>query len=484
MAADIFIKKLNNVHVQLVCDPHIKKELEDCFKFRPPGYQFVPSYKNRFWDGFIRLLNAQTGVILYGLWERAAAEAEARGYTVEVDPNIILGGNDIPDTAGYDLAELFKAPYTPRDYQNDAVAYALQRGRGLLLSPTASGKSFIIYLITRYLTEELGKRVLVVVPTISLVTQISKDFENYNNGEQLSLHQISAGASKQSDCQITVSTWQSLQRVSKDYLSQYDAVIVDEAHQAKSTAITKLLEKLPDVEWRFGLTGTIPDDGPVNQLTLEGLFGSIYQVTQTHKLIAENTLADFQIKSLVLEHEKPGKALSTYQDEIDFIVESGPRTRFIANLAANLEGNTLVLFNYVDRHGKPLHEQLKTHDKKVFFIHGGIKGEEREEIRTALESSEDNILLASLGTTSTGVNIVNLDNVIFAHPTKSKIRNLQSIGRVLRKNGDKAATLYDIVDDLRAGKKKENYCLKHYQERAKQYANEKFKVKYYQVKLK
>lgn len=481
--ADVFIKKLDNVHIQMVCEQHIRRELEDSFKFRPPGYQFVPSFKNRYWDGFVRLVNPQTGIATYGLWSKIKSEAELRDYTVEVDPAIAEVNDDITETAGFDLAELYNTKYLPRDYQNKAVAYALKHKRGLLLSPTASGKSFIIYLITRYLAEELGKRVLIVVPTVSLTRQMTTDFINYNNGEDIGVHEISAGVTKQTDLPVVVSTWQSLLRVTRDYLDQYDVVIVDEAHQAKSTAITKLLEKMPNVEWRLGFTGTIPDDGPVNQLTLEGLFGEVFRVTTTHQLIQDETLASFDIKALVLEHPKLEKP-KTYQDEIDLVISSEARNKFIVNLASSLKGNTLILFNYVERHGMPLYELLKQQDKNVFFIHGSIKADERDEIRKALEDSTDNILLASVGTTSTGVNIVNLDNVIFAHPTKSKIRNLQSIGRVLRKNGDNKATLYDIVDDLRAGRKITNYSLKHFEERAKQYANEKFKVKYYQIPLK
>lgn len=483
MSDDVYIKKLDEVYVQLVCEPHIKKELEDCFKFRPPGYKFVPSYKNRMWDGWIRLLNGLTGKIYAGLTSRVQEICEQRGYPVTLDPDLLPEKTDHSPRVASELAEYIDSKYLPRDYQEAAVRHALASERALLLSPTASGKSFIIYLIARYHTDFHNRRVLLIVPTISLVSQMKSDFIDYNKGKDLDIHTITAGVEKRTDHSITISTWQSIYKMPKNYFAQFDVVIGDEAHNFKSSSLGKIMEKLETCRYRYGFTGTIPDDGPVNQLTLEGHFGKVFKVTTTKALIEENTLSKFEIKALVLDHGKV-KAFKNYQDEIDFIVESDQRNKFLSKLACSLKGNTLVLFNYVERHGEPLFDLLQSCDKNVFFVHGGIKPEEREAIRRALEVSNDNILLASLGTTSTGVNIVNLDNVIFAHPSKSKIRNLQSIGRVLRKKDDESlATLYDIVDDLRGGRTQENYALKHFQARVQQYANEHFDFKMYPISL-
>lgn len=479
--SDVYIKKLNEVYIQLVCEPHIRREISSAFEFYAPGYKFTPAYKNRYWDGKIRLLNQQTGIVYSGLLDKIRNECESRDYSVSVDPQLNVIDESVPNMAGYDLAKLYNSSFEPRDYQNDGVAYCLKRKRGLLLSPTGSGKSFMIYLVARYISEELGKKVLIVVPTISLTGQLNLDFKEYNNNNYLDVHEISAGASKQSDSKIVISTWQSLMRVTKEYLSQYDCVIVDEAHQAKATSITKLLEKMPECEWRFGFTGTIDDDGPVNQLTLEGLFGSIFSVTRTHKLIEQNTLADFEIKAIVLQHDKQ-KRLTTYQEEIDYLISCERRNKYITNLVCNLKGNTLVLFNYVERHGIPLYNMIKSSTgKEVFFISGSVDADERQLIRKKLESSDDCVLVASVGTTSTGVNIVSLDNLVMAHPTKSKIRNLQSIGRILRKNGDRKAQLFDIVDKIGKGN---NFSIKHFEERLKQYVSEQFKYKVYPVDIK
>jgi len=145
-------------------------------------------------------------------------------------------------------------------------------------------------------------------------------------------------------------------------------------------------------------------------------------------------------------------------------------------LALNLKGNSLILFTYVEKHGKILFESLTSQNntRKIFFIHGGVEAEDREAVRHITEKENDAIIVASYGTFSTGVNIRNLHNIIFASPTKSRIRSLQSIGRGLRLGDNKdTAVLYDIADDLRYGPYT-NFTLKHYEERVKIYSEEKF----------
>lgn len=224
-----------------------------------------------------------------------------------------------------------------------------------------------------------------------------------------------------------------------------------------------------------------------HKLVLEGLFGSVYQVTETKKLINDQTLADFNIKAITLKYPddvRKGNKGKSYQEEIDWIVRNESRNKFIRNLAWSLKGNTLVLFQYVDKHGKVLYPLLENTEKNVHFVHGGVDTQTREDIRSITESSSDNIILASYGVFSTGINIKRLDNIIFASPSKSKIRNLQSIGRVLRRgNGKEKATLYDIVDDLQ-WKSHQNFAVQHFMERVKTYSNEGFDFKIYNVDLK
>tara|TARA_R110002073_G_scaffold78349_4_gene189070 strand:- start:1294 stop:2124 length:831 start_codon:yes stop_codon:yes gene_type:complete len=274
----------------------------------------------------------------------------------------------------------------------------------------------------------------------------------------------------------------------KDYFAQFDIVIGDECHLFKAKSLTSIMTKLVDCKYRFGFTGTL-DGTETNKLVLEGLFGKAKQFVKTKELIDANHLSSFKIKCLVLKHKDEEKKLVSkmnYQDEIDYIVSNNRRNVFIKNLAVSLNGNTLLLFQYVDKHGRILYDKiLESVDKnrKVFFVYGGTDAQTREQIRAITEEERDAIIVASYGTFSTGINIRNLHNIIFASPTKSRIRNLQSIGRGLRKGDNKdQAVLFDISDDLRH-KAKVNYTLNHFSERVKIYNSEEFEYKIYNINL-
>ena len=194
-------------------------------------------------------------------------------------------------------------------------------------------------------------------------------------------------------------------------------------------------------------------------------------------------LTPLKVKCLVLKHE--WGTFDSYHDEIDYLITHTKRNNLIKNLCLDVSGNTLVLFNYVERHGEPLYELINNStERKVFFVHGGVDVEDREEVRRITETETDAIIIASYGTFSTGINIKKLHNVIFASPSKSRIRNLQSIGRVLRKSKDKhVATLYDIADDITRGEWK-NFTYKHFEERLKIYHEEKFDYEIIKVRTK
>ena len=380
------------------------------------------------------------------------------------------------------LASALSLSMKPRDYQYLASSVGLTRKRAVLVSPTASGKSLIIYMMIRHCLNSGKKRGLLIVPTINLVAQMHSDFKNYSsvNGWDVDKYcqKIYGGESKVPETDLIISTWQSLYELPKKYFSQFDFIIGDEAHTFKAKSLTSIMTKLINCDVRIGTTGTL-DDSKVNKLVLEGLFGPTFKVISTKELIERKQLANFSIKCIVLKYsEATCKAVKgfTYQDEMNFLTQHEGRNRFITDLALNLKGNTLILFTYVEKHGKLLYEWIteKANGRKVFFIHGGVEAEEREEVRHITEKENDAIIIGSYGCMSTGVNIRNLHNIVFSSPTKSKIRTLQSIGRVLRLGENKdAATLYDIADDLRYGPYV-NFTLKHYEERVKIYSEEKF----------
>ena len=484
----IKLKKLNEVYLQVDTEPGLKQELADYFTFMVPGYQFMPAYRNKMWDGKIRLLDYRNNTIYAGLLSHIEKFAQDRDYDIQYDSSIVMT-NEFSLQEGKEFVETLDLPVEMRDYQLNAFVHAIRKNRCQLLSPTASGKSLIIYTILRYLE---GKKALVIVPTTSLVSQLYTDFNDYgvknNWRSEDHVHYIMAGRDKHSDMPITISTWQSLYKMPKEYFDQYDVIVGDECHLFKAKSLTTLMTKLVNAKYRFGTTGTL-DDMQTHQLVLEGLFGRVKRVTTTKELIDKKQLASFEIKAITLKYpEEQCKQIvrKKYQEEVDFLVGNNKRNAFIRNLAVSLEGNTLVLFQYVEKHGNLLHEIIKDKagsSRKVFYVYGGTEVELRENVRAIVESEKDAIIVASYGVYSTGVNIKNLHNIIFTHPGKSKVRVLQSIGRGLRTSeGKSQATLYDIVDDL-SYKNQRNFAIKHFVERHKYYMQEKFPVKIYKVNL-
>jgi superfamily II DNA or RNA helicase len=311
-----------------------------------------------------------------------------------------------------------------------------------------------------------------------------KDFEDYGWDVGSYCHKIYGGKEKQSQSQIIITTWQSIYKLPKKYFERFDVVIGDEAHQFKSKSLINIMTKLHNAKYRYGFTGTL-DGTQTHKWVLEGLFGPSYKLIKTEELIEKGYLAKLDIKVLLLKHDP--KKFDTYEDEVQEIISNEKRNNFIKNLTLDLKGNTLVLYTRVESHGKILHDLInkncKDKDRKIFFIYGGVETEEREKVRYITEQEDNAIIIASYGTFSTGINIKNLHNVIFASPSKSRIRNLQSIGRVLRKSTNKvSATLYDIADDF-THKSRKNYTLNHLIERIKIYIDENFNYEIVQIKI-
>jgi len=485
--SDIILHKLNEAFIKFECDRSLAQELSDYFTFFVPGYQFTPAYKSRIWDGKIRLADLRTFTIYHGLVPYIKKFCEEREYSIDIDNKILITEN-FSLVEAVDFIRTLNLPFEPRDYQIQSFVHAIRNKRLLLLSPTASGKSLILYLIIRYLQEGDLQRGLLIVPTTSLVEQMYKDFADYGYDSDEYCHRQYSGKEKHTNKFLTITTWQSIYKNEKEYFEQFDFVLGDEAHQFKAKSLTTILSGCSEAKYRIGTTGTL-DGTQTHRLVLEGLFGPVYKATTTSELIQKGQLADFKIKCLLLKYPEDICKQSRswdYNTEIEYIVKNETRNVFIKNLALSLEGNTLILFQFVEKHGKHLHSLIKENAKNrhVFFVFGGTDVEIRESVRSITEKEKDAIIVASYGTFSTGINIRNLHNVVFASPSKSRIRNLQSIGRGLRKGDNKTeATLFDIVDDLRIGKHN-NFTLKHFIERVKIYNEEKFNYKFYNIEIK
>ena len=482
----ITVNKKNEVYLKIDTDPSTEQELSDFFTFEVPGARFMPLYKNRMWDGKVRLFSQYTKELYLGLLPYVKEFANTLEYDLQI--NIPDLGEKVNVENFTKLLKLQSGgkDIQIRDYQIDAVRHALRHSRTLLLSPTASGKSLIIYTLIRY-HQQQNRKQLIVVPTTSLVEQMYGDFQDYATATDWKVsencHRIYGGKEKSNEYDITISTWQSIYKFPKQWFQKFDVIYGDEAHNFKSKSLTTLMNKCTNAPYRYGTTGTL-DGTQTHKLVLEGVFGAVHKVTTTKKLMEDKQLADLKIVCCTLNYTKDEErkfiTKGTYQEEIDWIVQNPQRNEIIKNLTIAQEGNTLLLFQYVDKHGKVLHEMIDKAvkgNRKVFFVYGGTDTQTREDIRAITEKENDAIIIASYGTFSTGINIRNLHNIVFASPTKSRIRNLQSIGRGLRRGDQKVqCKLFDIGDDL-SWKSKKNYTLNHLIERVKIYNEEGFDYK-------
>jgi len=484
---DIVIEKKNEVFLKITAEPHIEYELRDRFKFEVPGAKFMPQYRGRNWNGEIHLYDMRSKQIYVGLLDKLISFCNQYNYTYEFKENKFYGlPFEINEGISFEGVKDYMqsiCSHTPRQYQIEGVYDALRHNRKLLISPTASGKSLMIYSIVRYYIDK-GQKILLVVPTTSLVEQMYKDFEDYSWDAETYCHRIYFGREKTNEHPVTITTWQSVHKLERSFFEEYDVIIGDEAHLFKSKSLVEIMTKLHHAKYRFGFTGTL-DGTQTHKWVLEGLFGPSYKVTKTDELMKQGHLSQLDIRCIVLKHSP--QRFETYEDEIQYLISHEQRNKFITNLSLDLKGNTLVLYSRVETHGAILYEKINTNklgDRKVFFIHGGVDTEERELAREITERETNAIIVASYGTFSTGINIRNLHNVIFASPSKSRIRNLQSIGRVLRKGKDKVkATLYDIADDCTSNSRK-NYTLNHLIERIKIYNEENFNYEIITINLK
>ena len=481
------ISKVNEVYLELEVNEDVSRELCDYFTFEVPGAKFMPQYRNRMWDGKIRLFSPRNGRIYVGLLPYIKEYCTKKSIEYIIEKGVEDDRNVIRENVR-EFAESLRPksrgkPIQFRDYQIDAIWHAICTNRCLLLSPTASGKSLIIYTLVRYY-HLMNLKTLILVPTTSLVEQMYSDFIDYG-WEDKYIHRVYAGHDKGSKKPVVISTWQSIYKLYKPYFAQYGCIIGDEAHLFKAKSLTDIMVRSGDCKFRFGLTGTL-DGTQTHRLVLEGLFGQVKKIISTKELIDRGTLAKLEIDCVVLKHsEEECKRVRYYRyaEEINYLVSHPKRNKFIENLCKNIKGNTLLLFQLVEKHGVLLYNEIKTLDRKVFFVYGGTTTEARERVRAITEKEKDAIIVASYGTFSTGINIRAINNIVFASPSKSRIRVLQSIGRGLRQSEDKSKVkLFDVSDNI-SYKSRQNFTYRHFLQRLNIYKEEQFKYEINRINL-
>lgn len=503
----IRVLPLNETFVKVqVEDFGVEQEFSEFFTFYAPGYKYAPKYRSGQWDGKIRLFNQRNKQIYKGLIELVIKFAKINHYHLEIDKSLRNFDEDFNEEQFIEFSQSLNIhsngnPIDIRDYQYQACIEGLQKNRGILISPTGSGKSLIMYIIVRWLLEcNPEERILIIVPTTMLVEQLFKDFVDYSshNGwlpeEWAQL--LYSGKDKMFTKNIMISTWQSLHAMKKnsydkfrDIVERTNTGLYDEAHTYKATEVLGTLEQFIHTKRRIGTTGTIDDSSKINELSLIGLMGPIYKVTTTRQLIDEGKLTEIKIKVLKLNYpDEIRKAMrgADYDTEMSFLIGSEARNQVICGIAKKCTGTTLITFALVERHGKVLYEMMQSMveaGRKVYFVYGGTDKDDREEIRKIVNAEKDSIIIASEKLFSTGVNIPSIANVIFSVPRKSSILVRQTIGRGIRLfDGKDYMTLYDIADDLSVGKNK-NVTLRSLDDRMTIYIKDEFEYKVLDVDM-
>jgi len=493
----IDIKQIDYSFAKVSGDKEELLKIFNYFSYLVDGYQFQPLYKQGRWDGKVKMYDFVNKTMPLGLIPQLIEFLQKNGIQYS-----IINFDDNEFRIDYEYLEhcikVYKIPMEVRDYQKKIVIECINQRRLLAISSTSSGKSLALYLIVRIMLENT-KRCFIIVPNISLVTQLYKDFISYGWDEilvQESVHCIFGGQEKLFIKPVIISTWQSIFKpevLSKftsainDTDKLYDCVIIDEAHKVKTSEgqkIGNILEKFTYSPWKLGVTGSLPKQELLKQQIIACL-GNPLQIISASELVERGMATDLNISLIYLDYNtderKYVKKLvksKTWNEEMDFINTHPQKLGFILKLGLsklNKNENSIIFFKRI-AFGQALFNMFKEAGvplDKLKYVDGSVKGDVREDIRTDMEEMSGVILIASYNTFSTGINIKQLNNGIFGeNPGKSDVTLIQSLGRFLRQHSSKTqANIYDLVDDLRV-KTYDNYAWRHFKERLDTYRNE------------
>lgn len=472
----VILKDIDSVYARLMAPGYIKKPLEDHYAIYVDGYHFMPAYKMGRWDGRIRFLS-NDGKIYQGLIPEVKHFMKKEGYEVIDNRTRKKATKEEAKKAKQDLISVTKEhisnDFTPRPYQAKAAYKAIVKKRGIILHSTGSGKSFSACLFVTYLRHILNQDcILYVVPRIQLVDQTRDKFVEYGFSE----NEIGRyyGSAKELDKPVIKATWQSLDANHNElkesgFYEDVQTIIIDECHGTKAKVLQKISKCITNAEYRIGFTGTLPDNEKESErMLIKGVLGPVIDKKLEESLTEDDYLANMKVDVIFLDHEDKND-FEDFWKERQYIEENKERNNLITNFAkkhAKNNENALILVEKID-HGKTLQDMLPD---GTSFIRGEMGVEERQEITNHLKKNNGNIVVATSGCFSTGIDIPNLHCVILSIPGKSKIRTLQSIGRGLRTHESKEKLrVYDIADHLK-------YAERHLQKRIQFYVDRSYDV--------
>ena len=467
---------------------------------RIDSWRFNPLVKKGVWDGYISYVKDDKW-IPSGLWKEVVDICKEYKYELKINGITELFDKDISAESFEKWALDFfdDSEITPRDYQIDAAYNILKFRKCLSELATSAGKTLISFLTVAYILEkQKAEKILFIVPNVSLVIQASEDFMDYNyrNQVNIKIQQIYSGQKIRAGRNVVIGTYQSLIKKKAEYFDQFDAVIIDETHKAKSQSIKTILSKCKNADYRYGLSGTIPKSGTLDRLTLMAYTGPLITEVSANFLQNEGHIAKCRVKVIEMDYA-PEKAKEAFREmafnkyeskdvfkfEQNYIINSEGRLNFICNIISRVRGNSLVLFHRIE-HGQKIYEKLRNDsDKTVYYVDGGTDKDIREEYKKKMEVGEEVVIVASYGTFSTGISIKKIHNIFFTESFKSEVIIRQSIGRGLRQHESKdSVTIVDFVDDI-SSPDWDNYLMRHAKARRKIYKEQKFQYDIKKVKF-
>lgn len=502
-------------------DYSILMELWESFSFYVPGYRFMPAYERGTWDGKIRLINISKREFPVGLLNTLIEWCNNNNIEYEVDNKfnckLTYSKDEVINFINQNKFYSKGKEIKPRDDQKNSIIRSLLEKRCINICPTSFGKSLCIFIQALWHIKQ-NKKIIIIVPSVNLVRQFKNDILDYSTTSEgvnlynLNIQEIYAGQSKTIDIKtnICITTWQSIYNLEKEWINQFDCIILDEAHKGAAKCIKDVFDKAESIEYRTGWTGSLKSSS-IPGLQAEALIGPIKIITDTATLMASGVVADLTVQLVRFNYDEElinqlknyfenirklsGK--SSYTDEIKFLETNMQRNKTIIQMACLFKNTGLILYTH-QSHGKLLYEiATKMYPEKNIYkidgssvIRNGVKYKTYEELKPIIENEIDALLICSFGVFSTGISIKNLHYILFSVPIKSYVRTIQSIGRGLRISNTKTKVmLIDIIDDLcgktkKGNKGKENYAYKHFKERFNMYAEQKFKYNMISINIK
>lgn len=527
----------NNLHIKLQgITKYELSILKLALKRRQEGYMFSPMYKRKAWDGYdhfiIEHVDKESGIkqhkIGIGMIKNAIEVLELNQIQYNIEGIDKLIDSEIEPTKLNNFIEILLegvflpdgSQLRPRDYQFESIYRALKYKFCTQELATSAGKTIIFYAYAAYLKYkkriDSSKKMLIIVPKVSLLNQTYEAFDQEYNTGLINLKLMRVGdkfkfKQKEFDeCEILISTYQSLKNLPTEIYKHFNILGIDEAHSSKGKTISDIIKASVNATYKFGLSGTLELDKKFSTLfKIQEPIGAMRLIVSSAFLQKEGYSPNIHIKVLKLLHSTnqfitdystlrnnysdtglpPGYADSKefgkamFESEKQYLYSSDRRLDIINNLVKKLKGNTLILFNNIkDQYGLKIQATLSEHNNSVYYIDGSIKIKEREEFTKSLEASEGVIIVASYGTFATGLNLKRLHNIIFAESSKSEITIRQSIGRGMRLYANKnIVNIFDLVDIFPG--MDNNYMLLHSNERIKIYKEQDFKYTITEVKF-